>query len=110
MHARARVMAAHHGLVSMIRQTIEFSGRVQGVGFRYTAVSVAQGHAVAGYVQNLPGGTVRLVVEAEPADIESFVAELAQQMTGNISGSTREPGNATGEFGPPAPGAVTVRY
>ena len=39
--------------------TIFFSGRVQGVGFRYATAQVARQFEVAGFVANLPDGRVR---------------------------------------------------
>src|SRR5690349_7212233 len=39
---------------SMERREVHYSGRVQGVGFRYTARSIAQLFPVTGYVKNLP--------------------------------------------------------
>ena len=47
-------------------------GRVQGVGFRYSAVEVATNVGVSGYVKNLQNGDVELVVQGEPHKIESF--------------------------------------
>jgi len=54
------------------RMTILYSGRVQGVGFRYNAKSVAMGYDVAGTVRNLSDGRVELVAEGERAELESF--------------------------------------
>ena len=33
------------------RRTVQFTGRVQGVGFRWTACRAAAGYALAGYVR-----------------------------------------------------------
>ena len=51
---------------------IIYSGRVQGVGFRYNAKSVASGYEVVGTVRNLPNGRVELIVEGEKAELEAF--------------------------------------
>jgi len=53
-----------------------YSGRVQGVGFRYTARTVAAGFEIAGTVRNLPDGRVELVAEAAPAELDAFRAAL----------------------------------
>ena len=45
------------------RREVYFSGRVQGVGFRYTVRMVASRFAVTGFVKNLPDGRVQLVAE-----------------------------------------------
>jgi acylphosphatase len=49
-----------------------YSGRVQGVGFRYTARTVAAGFDVCGIVRNLPDGRVELIAEGERAELEAF--------------------------------------
>jgi acylphosphatase len=51
---------------------IIYSGRVQGVGFRYNAKSVASGYEVVGTVRNLPNGRVELIVEGEKVELEAF--------------------------------------
>ena len=51
---------------------IFYSGNVQGVGFRYTAKSVATGFEVAGSVRNLPDGRVELIAEGQKAELEAF--------------------------------------
>lgn len=94
----------------MTRYTVHFQGRVQGVGFRYTAVQVARGFPLAGYVQNLPDGRVRLVAEGDPADLKDFLQTLEQAMAGYITSQTLDQSPANGEFGQPAPGGLTVRH
>src|SRR5690242_1162817 len=37
-----------------VARHVTYSGRVQGVGFRYTAQQLAAGYPVAGFVRNLP--------------------------------------------------------
>ena len=54
------------------RLQILYSGHVQGVGFRYTAKSVARGFEVTGTVRNLPDGRVELVVEGEHSELDAF--------------------------------------
>src|SRR5215813_12067767 len=39
-----------------------FTGRVQGVGFRYQTLQLAKGFEVSGWVMNLPDGRVQLEV------------------------------------------------
>ncbi len=67
-----------------IGKRVCYSGRVQGVGFRYTAQHLAAGYAVAGYVRNLPDGDVELVAEGEPDEVERFLAAVAARMAPNI--------------------------
>jgi len=51
---------------------IFYSGRVQGVGFRYVAKTTARGFDVTGTVRNLPDGRVELIAEGERAELEAF--------------------------------------
>jgi acylphosphatase len=52
--------------------TIYYSGRVQGVGFRYTAKTVAMGFEVTGTVRNLLDGRVELVAEGTRDELEAY--------------------------------------
>jgi acylphosphatase len=49
-----------------------YSGDVQGIGFRYTAKSVATGFDVTGTVRNLPSGGVELIAEGLREELEAF--------------------------------------
>jgi acylphosphatase len=61
-----------------------YSGRVQGVGFRYTARRIAQQHTVTGFVRNLDNGRVEVVAEGAASEIDALLAEIAEAMTGYI--------------------------
>jgi len=54
------------------RLHVFYSGRVQGVGFRYAVKSLAAGFEVAGIVRNLPDGRVELIIEGAPGELEAF--------------------------------------
>jgi acylphosphatase len=82
----------------VIRTQVYYSGTVQGVGFRWTAMRAAAGHAVAGYVRNLPDGRVEVVAEGSAAEVAAFLAELAERLGDYISGQAVTQGPATGEF------------
>jgi acylphosphatase len=56
--------------------TVFFSGRVQGVGFRYTAKTVAAGFEITGTVRNLIDGRVELVAEGSREELDAFRAAL----------------------------------
>jgi len=62
------------------RRHVLYSGRVQGVGFRFTCQSLARSFPVAGYVRNLPDGRVELVAEGDPRELDAFLAEIQQEM------------------------------
>lgn len=75
--------------MSQICVRVIYSGRVQGVGFRYTAASVARSFAVTGYVKNLPDGTVELVACGERDVIDDFLQGVRRAMAGNIHNEQR---------------------
>ena len=80
------------------RRTTHYSGRVQGVGFRWRTRETLRGMPVAGYVQNLADGRVRLVLEAEPAAIDAALAAVRDALRGCIDDEDSRTGTATGEF------------
>ncbi len=51
-------------------------GRVQGVGFRYFALKIAEDLGVTGFVRNLPDGNVEIVAEAGEAVLAQFEERL----------------------------------
>jgi len=55
---------------------IFYSGHVQGVGFRYTAKTVAAGFEVSGIVRNLSDGRVELIAEGGREELEAFRAAI----------------------------------
>ena len=59
-------------LVNRKRIHIFYAGNVQGVGFRYTAKTVATGFEVAGTVRNLSDGRVELIAEGAKEELEAF--------------------------------------
>jgi acylphosphatase len=80
------------------RRQVIYHGRVQGVGFRYTARHIAQSHAVTGFVKNLDDGSVQLVAEGSPDVLDRFLAEIASRMGRNIRRADVAASAATGEF------------
>jgi acylphosphatase len=66
------------------RATVFYTGRVQGVGFRYTAREVACGYEVTGYVQNLADGRVELVAEGEEAEVQAFLTGIQESQLGSL--------------------------
>lgn len=64
--------------------TAFFSGRVQGVGFRYTTLHVAREFEVSGFVQNLPDGRVLVEAEGRPAEVRDFIVAIQERMEGYI--------------------------
>jgi len=60
----------------MTSKRVVFSGRVQGVGFRYTTKQLALGFEVVGSVKNLKDGTVELLVMGENGEVVEFIEEI----------------------------------
>jgi len=63
----------------MIARQIIFEGRVQGVGFRYTCRELAKGFDLVGFAKNLADGTVQLVLQGDPEEIEDYVNDLVEE-------------------------------
>lgn len=80
------------------RREIHFSGRVQGVGFRYTTRNIAVRYPVRGFVKNLPDGRVLLVVEGTQQDVAAFLSSLRAEMQNYIRTEQEVRVSATGEF------------
>lgn len=85
--------------MSVVCKRVLYSGRVQGVGFRFTAQGLAAGRAVAGYVRNLSGGDVELMAEGEADAVEAFLAAVARRMAGYISNTTVRDETPSGQTG-----------
>ena len=66
------------------RRRVTYSGRVQGVGFRFTCERLAVGVDVSGYVRNERDGTVLLVAEGESEVLDRFLAAIQTAMGRNI--------------------------
>lgn len=64
--------------------TVFFTGRVQGVGFRYQALQVAKEFEVSGWVANLADGRVQLEAEGSPGEVKAFIAAVQERMEGHI--------------------------
>ena len=66
------------------RRRVIFHGRVQGVGFRYTAASIAKRYRIEGYVRNQPDGAVELVAEGTVQQLERLLKDISAEFAGNI--------------------------
>ena len=70
----------------MERVMVLYSGRVQGVGFRYTVRQIARGYDATGTVRNLPDGRVELIAEGARSELKSFLDGIAQsELSGFIA-------------------------
>lgn len=60
----------------MVRKHIYFSGRVQGVGFRFQAGWAAKRFGLTGWVKNLYDGRVEMEVQGGADAIDSMLEAL----------------------------------
>ena len=70
-------------------ETVLCYGRVQGVGFRYTTLQLAREFEIAGFVQNLPDGRVRVEVEGTAQEVEAFLRAIEERMQGYLRAMER---------------------
>jgi len=77
---------------------VRYSGNVQGVGFRATAVMIARDHPVVGYVKNLPDGRVELLAEGTPDAVEKFLQAIREHWKDDISKEEAEDRKPTGTY------------
>jgi acylphosphatase len=66
--------------IAIERREVYFSGRVQGVGFRYIARGIASRFSVRGFVKNLADGRVLLVAEGTGVVLDRFLEAIASEM------------------------------
>ena len=85
--------------MSRARVRILYSGRVQGVGFRYTVKSLATGYDVTGIVRNLSDGRVEIVAEGAQPEVAAFREAVLQTHVGRfVKGEHIEWLEGAGEF------------
>jgi acylphosphatase len=66
------------------RLQVHYSGRVQGVGFRYTVTWLARGYEVTGAVRNLFDGRVEMTAEGEREELEAFREAIRHSELGHF--------------------------
>ena len=68
--------------MSTVHRQIFYSGRVQGVGFRWSVRGIAAGFEVVGWVRNLSDGRVEMFASGERAEVEAFLAAITGSALG----------------------------
>jgi len=70
--------------MSQVAKHIIFVGRVQGVGFRFTAYHIANHHQLTGFVRNVPDGTVEMLAQGHPESIDNCIQDIKASFAGYI--------------------------
>jgi acylphosphatase len=86
------------GTAPHVRTTVHYSGRVQGVGFRWRTLECLAAVEVAGFVQNLPDGRVLLVIEGATEAAREARRRVEEALDHYIRDINVENSPATGEF------------
>ncbi len=69
---------------------LTISGRVQGIGFRYSCQSLANSLQLKGYAKNLIDGKVEILVQGKKEHIEEFQSRLNSLPLARISQIKKE--------------------
>jgi len=84
---------------NMKRMHVRFSGRVQGVGFRFTTRHTAERYLITGFIRNCFDGDVELVAEGAQDELINFLNGVRNSSVGRyIIKEQVEWLTATGEF------------
>ena len=75
-----------------------YSGKVQGIGFRYTVQDIASSFKIYGWVKNLNDGRVEVLAEAEEDILNSFLEQANQRFSLYIKEVSAQWLPASGEF------------
>lgn len=75
-----------------------YEGKVQGVGFRASILSLAKGYEVTGWVRNLGDGRVEMLASGDAPELEDFLRGIREShLAGhieheNVTPATPQPG------------------
>ena len=82
----------------MIRRDVIYTGRVQGVGFRWTTNQIAKDFDVVGTVENRADGSVYMVVEGLENEVDAFMKVISDRMALNLKETKIQQGSALGDL------------
>ncbi len=77
-------------VMGRIREHIIFTGRVQGVGFRFKTNYLAKHYGVTGWVQNNYDGTVEAQFQGREEELDRIIQSLQQDPYISIDWITRK--------------------
>ncbi len=69
----------------MLAKRIIFIGRVQGVGFRFTARRAASRRQLTGFVRNVPDGTVEMLAQGRSEDVDDCIQDIKEYFAGYLT-------------------------
>ncbi|MFA5292421.1 MAG: acylphosphatase [Phycisphaerae bacterium] len=75
------ILTVRKKAMSDVAKHIFFSGQVQGVGFRFTANSIARRYELTGFVRNTADGKVEIFLQGAEEDIDDCIEDLQQTFT-----------------------------
>ena len=75
-----------------------YTGKVQGVGFRFTAEAIARKFKINGWVSNLRDGRVEVLAEGEESALKDFLSGIGEEMARYITDTELSWKESTGEF------------
>ncbi|MDP2043548.1 MAG: acylphosphatase [Candidatus Omnitrophota bacterium] len=58
-----------------------YSGKVQGIGFRYAVQDIASGLKICGWVKNLIDGRVEVLAQAEEDTLGGFLEQVKRNFS-----------------------------
>ncbi len=70
--------------MTRICKRIVFSGRVQGVGFRFTIFHTANRYDLTGCVRNVDNGTVEMIAQGRAGDITNCLNDIKKSFAGYL--------------------------
>jgi acylphosphatase len=71
-------------MMDIVAKHIVLSGRVQGVGFRFTALNIANRYRLTGHVRNLSNGAVEILLQGPSETIDNCIRDLQDSFAGCI--------------------------
>ncbi len=81
------------------RVEVVFRGNVQGVGFRFTVMQLAENFSVTGIVRNEWDGSVSLVAEGEHSELCRFLSAVqSSRLSRYIHDSQVQWSSASGQY------------
>ena len=63
---------------------IIFTGRVQGVGFRFAAFHAANRYQLTGWVRNCTDGSVEMIAQGRPDKIDDCIRDIQESFAGYV--------------------------